>query len=319
MSVLDRRPESSRASDGPPCPDRPTLDLIPAREAEVAGRTVRRALPRRQRRKIGAWCFADHFGPASSGPEAVMAIGPHPHIGMQTVTWLVEGEVLHRDSLGAEQLLRPGQLNLMTSGVGIAHAEETPEEAQAAGTGLHGIQLWVALPDGNRGDPPAFEHHPHLPGVAMDGFWCTVFVGEFGGDRSPATVYSPLVGVEIVADGATGRLTLDPAFEHGLIVVEGEVTIRDTEDAQTVGPGVLAYLGRDRSELQLSTAGPTRALLLGGAPMDEDLLMWWNFVGRDWDEIRQARDDWEARAQDSGRFGTVASPLAPIPAPPLPR
>ena len=284
-------------------PHEPSVDLLPARRAEVGGIAVARALPRRERRTVGAWCFADHFGPAS--PPAAMAVGPHPHIGLHTVTWLVEGEVLHRDSLGSEQLIRPGQLNLMTAGHGVSHAEETP----VGGGGVqHGIQLWVAQPHVTRHGPAAFEHHADLPAVPFGPLVATVLVGEIGGERSPARADTRLVGAEIATAGGAGAVPLDPSFEHALVVLDGAFAA----DGSTVEPGVLAYLGAGRDELVVEAPGPARAVLLGGEPFAEQIVMGWNFVARSRDEIDRAAADWNAGHE---RFGNVDSALARIPAP----
>ena len=282
-------------------PEPPEVELLPARQATVGGMDVRRALPRRQRRTVGAWCFADHFGPAA--PPASMQVGPHPHTGLHTVTWLVEGEVLHRDSLGSEQLVRPGQLNLMTAGHGVSHAEE-----QTRGP-IHGAQLWVAQPHATRDGPAAFEHHPELPTVTLGSAVATVLMGELAGVRSPARADTPLLGVELASRGGAAELPLVGAFEHALLVLDGEVQV----DGTAVTPGVLAYLGRGREAVVLDVTGPARALLLGGEPFAEQIVMGWNFVGRSRDEVVRAGADWNAGHE---RFGTVASPLARIPAPP---
>ncbi|MGH9228699.1 MAG: pirin family protein [Acidimicrobiales bacterium] len=288
-------------------PDGPTVELLPSRDASVGGVEVRRALPRRQRRTIGAWCFADHFGPvASSGPGGGIQVGPHPHTGLQTVTWLVEGEVVHTDSLGSEQLIRPGQLNLMTAGRGVAHAEQTPA---SYGGVLHGIQLWVAQPDITRHHAPAFSHHGELSIAEYGACRATVLIGNLAGVRSPARRESGVLGAELATTtGTEVVLPVDPRFEHGLIVLTGEVAVGD----DVVRPGVLAYVGRGRDELVLDMPGNSRALLLGGWPFTEDLLMWWNFVARARGEIEQAWAEWE---HGTPRFGMVASDLDRIPAP----
>lgn len=287
--------------DAPPSP--PTFERHDSREVELGGMRVRRALPKRQRRTIGAWCFLDHMGPA----DVAMAIGPHPHTGLQTVTWLLEGEALHRDSLGSEQPIRPGQLNLMTAGRGVSHAEE--------GTGgverVHGVQLWIAQPDRTRGGEPAFEHHAELPAVELGALTATVLLGTVGDITSPGRTDTPLVGADLALSSGTGVLPLDPAFEHGVVVTEGVLGI----EGEVVGPGSLAYLGDGRDELGVEALdGPVRALLVGGAPFGPPPLMWWNFVARTWDEIDEARLDWNAAATD--RFGDPGSPLDRIPAPP---
>ena len=273
-----------------------------SRTTEVGGLTVRRALPKRGRRTVGGWCFVDHFGPA--GGEAQMLVGPHPHIGLHTVTWLVEGEVLHRDSLGTEQLIRPGQLNLMTAGHGVAHAEETPVGPRA---GLHGAQLWVAQPDTTRQGPPAFEHHEELPVMGTGGAAITVLVGEIDGIRSPACTDTPLLGLAVTGAGRA-ELPVVTGFEHAIVVLDGSVAL----GADVLRPGELAYLAPGREALALELEPGSHALVLGGEPFPELLRMWWNFVGRTQDELDQAGRDWNAGHE---RFGSVESSLARIPAP----
>ena len=273
-----------------------------SRTTEVGGLTVRRALPRRGRRTVGAWCFVDHFGPA--GAEARMLVGPHPHIGLHTVTWLVEGEVLHRDSLGTEQLIRPGQLNLMTAGHGVAHAEETPDGPRR---GLHGAQLWVAQPEVTRHDPPAFEHHGELPTVGAASASVTVLVGALGDVRSPARTDTPLVGLAVTGAGRT-ELPLEATFEHAVVVLDGAAAI----GADVLRPGELAYLAPGRHELVLELEAGAHVLVLGGEPFPEAIRMWWNFVGRTQDELDRAGQEWNA---GDGRFGEVGSALPRIPAP----
>jgi quercetin 2,3-dioxygenase len=281
------------------------VDVGEGRLTTVGGIPVQRSLPRRGRRTVGAWCFVDHFGPADM-PETAMQVGPHPHIGLHTVTWVLEGEVLHHDSLGSEQLIKPGQLNLMTAGRGVAHAEETPPGA--TGT-LHGLQLWVAQPEATRGGAAAFEHHSTMPEAEVGGVVATVLVGELAAVRSPARVDSPLVGADLVV-GGPAILPLDPAFEHALLVVDEPVAV----DGMVVAPGAFAYFEPGRSEMGLAPTGPPgRALLVGGAPFEEPILMWWNFVARSKEEMVQARQDWEAGAD---RFGAVESDLGRIAAPP---
>jgi quercetin 2,3-dioxygenase len=292
------------------------VELTEARLARVGDMTVRRLLPLRLRRSVGAWCFVDHYGPMSVDGVAGMQVPPHPHIGLQTVTWLLAGDVLHRDSLGSEQMIRPGQLNLMTAGRGIAHAEESPVEHDRL---LHGVQLWVALPDAERRVEPAFEHHRELPGARLGGFAITVFMGDLAGARSPATAFSPIVGAELSAtDHKRAMIPLDPAFEHVIFVAAGaaEVGATDigtsiptdtgsgtgarTSDGTALGPGHLLYLGTGREHVEVAAAAGTTVFLLGGVPLGEPLLMWWNFVARTPEEIAAAVADWRAN-----RFGSV--------------
>jgi len=285
----------------------PGLEVTGAREATVGDMTVRRLLPLRLRRTVGAWCFIDHYGPMSVDGMAGMQVPPHPHIGLQTVTWLMTGNVLHRDSLGSEQMIRPGQLNLMTAGRGIAHSEESPAEHDPH---LHGVQLWVALPDAARLTEPAFEHHAQLPDARIGGFEITVFVGSLGGAQSPARMFSDIIGAELVAAAdARARLPLEPAHEHVIFVATGSAEVEGT----VLRPGHLLYLGTGRDRALVAAARDSRLFLLGGIPLGERLLMWWNFVARTPEEIAAAAGDWQ-----QGRFDTVGGYRgAPLPAPPL--
>ena len=273
--------------------------------------TVRRLLPHRQRRMVGAWCFVDHFGPDDVSRRPGMQVPPHPHTGLQTVTWLVEGEVLHHDSLGNEQTIVPGQLNLMTAGHGIAHSEQSPPDHPP---GMHGLQLWVALPEDARRDAARFEHYAALPSLSVDGATVTVLAGEFAGVRSPARVHSPLVGVEVLlSERGRHRLPLEPGFETAVLAMSGAADVAGV----TVEPGSLLHLGQGRSHVEVESAGPARLFVFGGEPFDEPLVMWWNFVARTHDEIAAARAVW---AEDTaGRFGTVAGYAGdPLPAPEMP-
>jgi redox-sensitive bicupin YhaK (pirin superfamily) len=298
---------------GEPAPAEPqTFEILESRASTVGAFPVRRALPRRQRRTVSAWCFADHMGPASVGAELGLGVAPHPHIGLQTVTWLLEGEVLHRDSLGTEQLIRPGELNLMTAGAGVSHSEE--------GTGyagrLHGVQLWVAQPDATRHGAPAFEHLDGLPRDELaPGVEATVIIGAFGSLVSPAKRDTDHFGVDLAFAAGGASLPMRPEHEHAVIVFDGVVRIEDVD----VEPGRLVYLGAGRDELYVDSGrGTARALLIGGAPFDDELVMWWNYVARTRDEIIAAHDEWTRRDE---RFGVVASLLDPIDVapPPWPR
>ena len=255
---------------------------------------VARALPHRARRTVGAWCFLDHAGPVQFAPGKGMHVGAHPHIGLQTFTWLIEGEVVHRDSLGNEQVIRPGQVNLMTAGRGIAHTEDSVTD----GARLHAAQLWIALPEGERRREPAFQNHPDLPIVETGGFRATVLAGSALGLTAPTLVYSPLVGVDFTASGAANTtLALQPAFEYGVMVLRGEAEVA----GEAVAIGELLYLPPGRTELALRCSAGAQVLLLGGRPFGEPIMVWWNFVARTHEEIQQAADDWNA----GQRFGTV--------------
>jgi hypothetical protein len=296
--------------DATPAPERspgatgPEVELAPARSTLVGALPVRRLLPQRPRRTVGSWCFADHAGPVNETRAGEFGIGPHPHMGLQTVTWLLDGELLHRDSLGSEQLIRPGQLNLMTAGHGVAHAEEDPGHAVR----LHAVQLWVAQPEETRHGPPAFEHHAALPQAELAGATVTVLVGELAGAASPARRDSDHVGAELVLAPPGAVLPVRREHEHALIVLDGAVRVGGPEGV-VVGPGILAYLCLGRDECALSVDQPARALLLGGVPFPDPVFMWWNFVARARDEVSEARRQWAAA---DGRFGTVRSELERI-------
>lgn len=285
------------------------VDVVEARKAAIGdGTEVRRLLPQRQLRAIGAWCFLDHYGPDDVSTGIGMRVPPHPHIGLQTASWLFDGLVLHRDSLGSAQIIRPGELNLMNSGRAIVHSEESPGTRPAT---LHGVQLWIALPDDRRHGDPEFTHHADLPVIEHDGATVTVIVGEHDGERSPAVVYTPLVGLQIeTRAGQEITLALDEGFEHGVLAADGPATVAGT----SIVPGQLAHLPAGMTSVRLATTEAQRLLVLGGAPLRERLVMWWNFVARTGVEIEQARRDWTA-----GRFGDVTGYDGDrLPAPPLP-
>lgn len=291
-------PADSAVSDAERC----DVEITASRLTELGAVTIRRALPRRGRRTVGAWCFVDHVGPATVTKGHGLDIGPHPHIGLQTVTWLVTGEILHRDSLGSEQIIRPGQLNLMTAGHGVSHSEEATGAYRGE---LHGVQLWVAQPSATRHGDAAFEHHPELRQVEVGSCTATVLVGEFADVNSPARHDTDHVGVDLDLRSGDTVVPLVPGFEYALVVLDGAVTLA----GNVLEPGHLGYLGTARDEVRLRTAEATRALLIGGVPFPEQVLMWWNYVARQQAEISAAHADWAAGAE---RFGRVASPLPRI-------
>ncbi|MGW3182020.1 pirin family protein [Kitasatospora sp. NPDC001119] len=293
----------------------PRVEVLPARDVPLGGpraMTVRRTLPQRSRSTIGAWCFVDHYGPDDVTSTGGMDVAPHPHTGLQTVSWLFTGEIEHRDSLGVHAYVRPGEVNLMTSGRGIAHSEvSTP-----ATTVLHGVQLWVALPEEHRHTGRDFHHHVPAP-VALDGGEARVFLGTLAGDTSPVPTFTPLLGAELTLHpGATVTLDVDPAFEHGLLVDSGHVRLLDTP----LRPAELGYAAPGRDTLTLTNTGDTdaRLVLLGGTPFEEQIVMWWNFIGRSHEDITRAREEWMSSANPD-RFGAVEGyPGDRLPAPELP-
>jgi redox-sensitive bicupin YhaK (pirin superfamily) len=285
------------------------LEYIATRVAEVGdGLFVRRALPSRQRRTVGAWCFLDHLGPVDYKVGGGLNVGPHPHIGLQTFTWMIEGEVVHRDSLGNEQTIRPGQVNLMTAGHGIAHAEDSPPDRDGH---AHAVQLWIALDEAHRHGPPAFRNYPVLPVIERGGCRFTLLAGSLFGATSPVEVFSPMLGVD-VAMRAAGEITvpIDPAFEHALLMLEGTAVL----DGEPVTPDALACLEPGRDRIVLRSEASARCVLMGGKPFGEDILLWWNFVARTPEEMAAAVRDWN----EGTRFGEVhGSPSHPLVAPDL--
>ncbi len=290
--------------------DPATLDRVELREgrrARVGGLDVVRVLPTKGRRTVGAWCFVDLLGPVDLSDPDPLEVGPHPHIGLATVTWLLEGEALHTDSLGTEQVIRAGQLNLMTAGHGISHAE------LAAHPPFRGAQLWIAQPESTRHGAPAFEHHAELPGLELAGTGGAstgrLLIGTLGDVTSPARADTELVGADIHLLPGVTTVPLDLTHEHAIAPLDVAVKV----GGHVVEPGWLALVPTGIDELPIEVRSPGgRVLLLGGAPLEAPVMMWWNFVARDRDEMTEAWRSWNAR---DGRFGRVASPLARIDAP----
>ncbi len=309
MSNLEKDPAEVALAD--PTPGH-GIQILEPREVPLGGpraMPVRRTLPQRERSLIGAWCFVDHYGPEVTR----MDVPPHPHTGLQTVSWLFAGDIEHRDSVGSHAFVRPGELNLMTAGAGIAHSEMS-----VALENLHGAQLWVALPESARHRAPSFERFISTP-VQVGPAVVRVFIGELAGVRSTATMFTPLLGAQVdVPAGATVRLEVDPSFEHGVLVDAGELRVEE----EPVPVSHLAYLAPGRTTIEFAADTDARLLLLGGEPFPDRIVMWWNFIGRDHDEIVAFRDQWQADVihggNPQGRFGTVEGGLTPLPAPELP-
>ncbi|MFJ4326737.1 pirin family protein [Streptomyces tricolor] len=316
MSNVETDPVEVRCGtevDGERATGAPRVEVLTPRDVPLGGpraMTVRRTLPQRARTLIGAWCFADHYGPDDVSDTGGMDVAPHPHTGLQTVSWLFSGEIEHRDSLGSHAFVRPGELNLMTGGYGISHSEvSTPRT-----TVLHGVQLWVALPEEHRATARDFRHHVPEP-VRTDGAEISVFLGSLAGAASPVPTFTPLLGAEIVLrPRATVTLAVDPAFEHGLLVDRGTVRLADA----LLAPAELGYVHPGPRTLTLANESDdtARAVLLGGTPFEEEIVMWWNFIGRSHEDIVRAREEWE---NSSERFGAVEGyPGDRLPAPVLP-
>ncbi len=290
---------SSQQSLGQECTSdstqEPTLTAHPARETRLGELNISRALPIRERRMVGPWCFLDRFGPLAFADEKPMNVPPHPHIGLQTVTWLLEGEVLHTDSLGSTATVLPGGVNVMTAGRGIAHAEETPTHHSGK---LSGVQLWAALPDEHRQIEPSFTSLEQVPVIETRDGLVSLFAGKVDGVSSPAPYFSEILGADIqVHPHHQTAFPLSPHYETAVLLLDGDCTL----EYQTLSQKTLYYLGACRERLDLNSQDGCHLLLIGGMPFPEKILMWWNFVARTPEEIRQARDDWE----NHRRFGEV--------------
>jgi redox-sensitive bicupin YhaK (pirin superfamily) len=312
--------------------DTADVEVLTPRDVPLGGiraMNVRRTLPQKRRSLIGAWCFLDHYGPDLVSQTAGMEVPRHPHTGLATVSWLFSGKIAHRDSAGFEAIVRPGEVNLMIAGRGISHQEfSTPDT-----TLLHGAQLWFALPESTRNMPPTFEHYAPEP-VIGDGTEVRVFIGSLAGSTSPINTRTPpLLGAEaVLRPGSRLELDLDPGFEHGILLDTGDLRL----DGAEVPVDHLVYLSPGRGRVVLEAGHvPARVLLIGGEPLGEQIIMWWNFVGRSHDEIVAYRAAWQAEIdaepapEPAGgtypdgapypRFGPYPEGMpAPLPAPTLP-
>ncbi len=283
--------------------------LIQSRPIKLTTRTgvsVNRTIPHGRLRMIGAWCFVDHFGPTTQTDGMVVAA--HPHTGLQTVTWLFEGQIEHRDSIGSVQIIEPGQLNLMTAGRGISHSELSNPATER----LHAIQLWVALPQSAIDVAPAFEHQSALPTMTIPGGRARVLAGEFLGVSAPTTTFSPLLGVELRLEPGIHQIPLNAMFEHGFVLAAGAATVGEDE----LNTSDLAFIPAGAKSAEIQVSEPSTLMLIGGEPFGEKILMWWNFIGRTHEEIVQAREEWNSRGE---RFGDFEDRIGGwIPAPELP-
>jgi quercetin 2,3-dioxygenase len=322
VSNLERRPVEVLLADdrsGAAAGTASAVQVLEPREVPLGGPRalmVRRTLPQRARSLVGAWCFADSYGPTHAPRPRAMNTPPHPHTGLQTVSWLYAGQIEHRDSTGVHAMIVPGQVNLMTAGAGIQHSEVAVGDARAA----HGVQLWIALPDAHRQVAPFFEHYVPDP-IAVEDAVLRVFVGELAGSRSSVTGFTAVVGAQLeLPAGGTARLPVDPAHEHGLLVDAGEPRL----DGVPVPSAQLGVVGVGRSELEVAAGDdPVRALLIGGEPLGEQIVMWWNFVGRSHEEIVGFRERWQADVVGGGTHGGLFGHIegydgGPLPAPELP-
>lgn len=283
--------------------------LIESRPIKLTTRTgvsVDRTLPHKNLKTIGPWCFVDHFGPTKQTDGMVVA--SHPHTGLQTATWLFEGEIEHRDSIGTVQMIYPGQLNVMTAGAGISHSELSIASTE----NLHAVQLWIVLPKEALDIAPDFEHLDQLPTLETTGLKAEVLIGEFQGVSSPATAFTPIVGVELRLERGRHTIPIKSNFEHGLLLVAGEAEI----EGKGIEVSSLFYCKTGQGSIEISTKTGATLMLLGGEPFGEKILMWWNFIGRTHQDIALAREQWNQR---DARFGEFEDRIGGwIPAPDLP-
>ncbi len=316
-SLAEVRSRSDRVS-------KPAVEVLEPREVPLGGPRalmVRRTLPQRARSLIGAWCFVDSYGPTPAPRARTMDTPPHPHTGLQTVSWLYQGEIEHRDSAGNHAMVEPGEVNLMTAGAGIQHSEVSTDDART----LHGVQLWIALPDASRGVAPFFETFAPEPFAHGDGTF-RVFIGALLGHGSTVSTFTRLLGAQLdVPAGGAVSIPADPAFEYGLVVDSGAPTLQGV----AIPAGHIGVVPVGAAELVIEAGGePLRAMLIGGEPLDEQIVMWWNFVGRSHEEVVAFREQWQREviggATRDGRFGAVdgydagADGQSALPAPELP-
>ena len=284
----------------------PDIVLAP-RARDIGSFEVRRVLPDGKRRTVGPFVFFDHMGPARFAAGQGVDVRPHPHIGLATLTWLFDGEIMHRDSLGTAQPIRPGEVNWMTAGRGIVHSERTPPSLRTGGSGLAGIQTWIGLPRANEECPPAFSHHSagELPGFEEGGVALRLVGGTLRGLRSPVPVYSPLLFAEVrLAPGAALAVPPEHA-ERALHVAEGAIDC----GGQRVEAGAMAVFPAG-GDIVATADGPATVILIGGEPLDGERHLWWNFVSSSRARIEQAKADWR-----EGRFAMVDGDPEFIPLP----
>lgn len=298
------------------------LEILTPRDVPLGGpraMTVRRTLPQKRRSLIGPWCFVDHFGPDDVSATGGMAVPRHPHTGLATVTLLFAGQIDHLDSKGFANTVRPGEVNLMIAGRGVSHSEFSTR----ATTTLHGVQLWYALPDALRDGPAQSQHHvPRL--TPIEGGTVLPYLGHVAGASSPVDTRTPALAAEIQIEARRSvEITLDPEFEHGLLLDRGDVRIEANRTAHTevdarspLAHDELLYLPRGARRVRVTSRSDetSRVLLIGGPPLLEDIVMWWNFVGRSHQDIVTFRDTWQNDIDSPDQLGDEPSRFGPFPA-----
>jgi redox-sensitive bicupin YhaK (pirin superfamily) len=287
------------------------MELVSAHDKDLGGGfVVRRLLPSAIRRAVGPFVFFDHFGPIEAQPEDNHDVRPHPHIGLATVTYLFEGAMQHRDSTGVVQRIEPGAINLMIAGRGVVHSERTPDDLRGTVRRSHGLQLWLALPEGDEDLAPSFSHTPEtaIPRWAMGGVSARVLIGSAWGATSPVPMRSPTLYIDLqLARGARLRLPPQWAEERALYAVDGSCTV----DGQKIAPQAMAVLPAGQ-EVQLSADENLRCVLIGGAPLGQRFV-WWNFVSSRKERIAQAADQWAAQPNETFPQVEGESEFIPLP------
>ncbi|MGB5935374.1 MAG: pirin family protein [Ornithinimicrobium sp.] len=320
MTNPEPRPVEATLESGPQCTG---LEVLAPRDVPLGGpraMRVRRTLPQRERSLVGSWCFVDHYGPNDVQATGGMQVPPHPHTGLSTVSWLFSGVVEHRDSVGTHAMVRPGELNLMTAGRGISHSERSTADTRV----LHGVQLWLALPEQARFIDPSFDHYAP-PVISGDGWSAQVFLGSLLGSKSEVATHTPLVGAEIRLESHTTlALDIDPHFEHAVLLDSGAVTIDD----DALAPNHLGYVPTGIHQISITTGdAQARLILIGGEPLGEQIVMWWNFIGRSHEDVETYRQRWQSEIEEAEGeevpegpcYGLPSGdPECPLPAPPLP-
>ncbi len=298
---------SYQTAPDPTCTSIPgTVELvIEAKARDLGGFSVRRVLPSPQRRMVGPFVFFDHMGPAEFPPGEGIQVRPHPHIGLATVTYLFEGEIMHRDSLGFVQPIQAGAVNLMTAGRGIVHSERAGSDLETTSR-LHGIQSWMALPTDQEETAPEFVHYPanDLPELEQDGLQVRVIIGEAYGVRSPVKSYSPMLYLECRAKQGSTMTLPDRYDEQAVYVVSGEIAI----DGQRLASGVMGVMSPGQAS-QITANADCRVMVIGGTPVGPRHI-WWNFVSSSRERIERAKLDWQHK-----RFAMVAGDSEFIPLP----
>jgi len=281
--------------------------VIKPRTRDLGGFTVARVLPYAKRRTVGPFIFFDRMGPAEFPPGEGIDVRPHPHIGLATVTYLFDGEIMHRDDLGFEQPIRPGDVNWMTAGRGIVHSERTRDEIRDTDTTMFGIQSWIALPKDQEESDPGFFHHPAatLPEISRDGVEMRLIAGTAYGETSPVVTASPMFYLDVRMDAGASLKVTDEYAERAVYIVEGSISI----NGETHSENEMLVLASD-THVTVEAREASRVMLLGGAPIDGERHIWWNFVSSSKERIEQAKADWK-----EGRFGKIAGDDEFIPLP----